>query len=89
MKSLVPLPEVLALMNGNFDWTQQLGYAFADQQAAVLDSVQRLRRQAQTNGSLQSTPQQVVRTEQQTIIIEPAQPDVVCVPSYNTRRTMN
>ena len=83
VKSLVPFPQVLALMNGNLDWTQQLGYAFADQQAAVLDSVQRLRRQAQTKGSLQSTPQQVVRTEQQTIVIEPAQADVVYVPSYN------
>jgi len=83
VKSLVPFPQVLAMMNANLDWLQQLGYAFADQQAAVLDSVQRLRRQAQTNGSLQSTPQQVVRTEQQTIIIEPAQPDVIYVPSYN------
>jgi hypothetical protein len=32
---------------------------------------------------LQSGQQQVVRTEQQTIIIEPAQPSVVYVPSYN------
>jgi hypothetical protein len=82
VKSLVPFPEVLALMNGNLDWTQQLGYAFADQQGAVMDSVQRLRRQAQASGSLESTPQQVVRTERQTIGIEPAQPDVVYVPSY-------
>jgi hypothetical protein len=83
VKSLVPFPQVLALMNGNLDWTQQLGYAFADQQAAVLDSVQRLRRQAQTSGNLQSSPQQVVRSEQQTIIIEPAQAETVYVPSYN------
>jgi hypothetical protein len=83
VKSLVPFPQVLAMMNGNLDWMQQLGYAFADQQAAVFDSVQRLRRQAQTNGNLQSSPQQVVRTEQQTIVIEPAQPNVVYVPSYN------
>jgi hypothetical protein len=83
VKSLVPFPQVLALMNGTLDWMQQLGYAFADQQAAVFDSVQRLRRQAQTNGNLQSSPQQVVRTEQQTIVIEPAQPNVVYVPSYN------
>lgn len=83
VKSLVPFPQVLAMMNGNLDWMQQLGYAFADQQAAVLDSVQRLRHQAESNGSLQSTAQQVVRAEQQTIIIEPAQPSVVYVPSYN------
>ncbi|MDR3533853.1 MAG: DUF2950 family protein [Rhodopila sp.] len=83
VKSLVPFPQVLAMMNGNLDWTQQLGYAFADQQAAVMNSVQRLRAQAKTAGNLQTTEQQVVRTEQQTIIIEPAQPTVVYVPSYN------
>lgn len=83
VKSLVPFPQVLAMMNSNLDWMQQLGYAFADQQAAVMDSVQRLRRQAQSSGNLQSTSQQVVQTEQQTIIIEPAQTDVVYVPVYN------
>jgi hypothetical protein len=83
VKSLVPFPQVLALMNEHLDWMQQVGYAFADQQAAVFDSVQRLREQAEANGSLQSSPQQVVRTEQQTIIIEPAQTNVVYVPSYN------
>jgi hypothetical protein len=83
VKSLVPFPEVLALMNNNLDWTQQLGYAFADQQAAVLDSIQRLRRQAKGADSLQSSPQQVVQEEGDTIIIQPAKPDVVYVPSYN------
>lgn len=83
VKSLVPFPQVLTMMNSNLDWTQQLGYAVASQQAAVLDSVQRLRRQAQTNGSLQDTPEQVVRTEEKVIVIQPAKPDVVYVPSYN------
>ncbi len=83
VKSLVPFPEVLAMMNAHLDWMQQLGYAFAEQQADVLNSVQRLRRQAQANGNLQSTPQQVVRTEQEMLVIDPAQPDVVYVPSYN------
>ena len=35
VKSLVPFPQVLGMMNTNVDWMQQLGYAFADQQAAV------------------------------------------------------
>ncbi len=83
VKSLAPFPSVLAVLNSNLDWTQQLGYAFADQQAAVMDSVQRLRFQAQSAGNLQTTEQQIVRTEQQVIIIEPAQPTVVYVPSYN------
>ena len=63
VKSLVPFPQVLATMNSKLDWMQQVGYAFATQQAQVMDSVQRLRRQAQAAGTLQSTPQQVVRTE--------------------------
>jgi hypothetical protein len=83
VKSLVPFPSVLALLNSNLDWTQQLGYAFAEQQAAVMDSVQRLRAQAQTAGNLQTTEQQIVRVEKQVIIIEPARPAVVYVPSYN------
>lgn len=83
VKSIVAFPPVLAQMNANLEWTQQVGYAFASDQKLVYDSVQRLRRQAQSNGSLETTPQQVVRVEQQAIVIEPAQPDVVYVPSYN------
>ncbi len=83
VKSLVPFPAVLALLNSNLDWMQQLGYAFADQQAAVMNSVQRLRAQAQSAGNLKTTEQQVVRNERETIVIEPAQPSVVYVPSYN------
>ena len=83
VKSLVAFPDVLKQLNDKLDWTQQLGYAFATQQADVMDSVQRLRRQAQDSGNLKSTPQQVVRSEAQSVIIEPAQPDVVYVPAYN------
>jgi hypothetical protein len=101
VKSLVPFPVVLATMNDNLPWLQQLGYAFAAQQTDVFASVQRLRRQAQANDKLQSSPQQVVSTEvvttepppgsnqaptqQEVIVIQPAQPDVVYVPSYDPR----
>ena len=83
VKSLVPFPQILAMLNSNLDWLQQVGYAMGVQQTAVWDSVQRLRRQAQAAGQCQSNAQQVVRTEGQTIIIAPAQPDVVYVPTYN------
>jgi Protein of unknown function (DUF3300) len=39
VKSLVPFPVVLATMNSNLPWLQQLGYAFATQQADVFASV--------------------------------------------------
>jgi hypothetical protein len=103
VKSLVPFPVVLVTLNDNLPWLQQLGYAFATQQADVFASIQRLRQRAQASGHLESSPQQVVRTEkvtvetsggapaaggeagtqQEVIVIEPAQADTVYVPSYN------
>src|SRR6185436_3482140 len=93
VKSLAPFPVVLATMNSNLSWLQQLGYAVATQQADVFASVQRLRRQAQANDKLQSSPQQVVSTQQVTvepragsgqpptqqevIVIQPTQSDTV------------
>ena|ERR1700745_2330254 len=51
-----------------------------------MDSVQRLRRQTQSSGSLQAISQKVVRTEAQTVIIAPAQPNVVYVPRQSWHR---
>ena len=42
-------------------------YAFATRQADVFAAVQRLRRLAQANDKLQSSPQQVVSTQQVTV----------------------
>ena len=60
VKSLVPFPQVLQMMNQNLQWTEQLGDAFLAQQPAIMDSIQQLRQQAQAAGTLQSTLQQVV-----------------------------
>ena len=93
VKSIVAFPQVLAMMNQNLDWTQQLGFAVANQQSDVMGSVQRLRAQAQQAGMLKTSDQQVVTTSsvpgeagappQQAIVIEPANPQVVYVPTYN------
>jgi hypothetical protein len=83
VKSLVPFPQVLAMLNSKLDWMQQVGYAMGDQQADVWASVQRLRAQAQAAGTLKSTDQQTVSTQDSAIVIEPAQPNVVYVPTYN------
>lgn len=83
VKSLVPFPQILAMMDQRLDWTQSLGDAFLAQQGDVMDSVQRLRQQAQAAGTLQTTPQQVVTPVGQTIVIQPANPAVVYVPVYN------
>ncbi len=83
VQSLVAFPQVLAMMSEQLDWTQTLGDAFLAQQGDVMDSVQRLRMQAQRAGNLSSNAQQSVVTQGQTIVIEPAQPTVIYVPAYN------
>jgi hypothetical protein len=83
VKSLVPFPQVLRMMDNDLQWTEQLGDAFMAEQNDVMDSVQRLRRQAQGAGNLHSTPQQTVVVEPQNILIEPADPRIVYVPYYN------
>jgi hypothetical protein len=83
VKSLVPFPRVLGMMNDNLTWTEQLGDAFLADQAAVTDSVQRLRQQARAAGRLQSTPQEIVSEQGQLVTIEPPNPEVVYVPVYD------
>ena len=89
VKSLVAFPQVLQMMNEKLDWTEKLGNAFLAQQKDCMDAVQRLRTKAQAQGALVSTKQQIVKTQpsssggSQVIVIQPAQPDVVYVPSYN------
>jgi len=83
VKSLVNFPQVLAMMGEKLDWTQKVGDAFLAQQKDVLGTIQKLRAKAQASGNLKTTKEQVVKVEQQVIIIEPANPQVVYVPAYN------
>ncbi|MCG5077541.1 DUF3300 domain-containing protein [Paraburkholderia sp. RG36] len=90
VQSLVAFPQVLATMDSKPDWVSQIGNAFLAQPGDVMDSVQRLRAQAQKAGNLKTTEQQKVIVQPatststtQTIVIEPANPQVVYVPTYN------
>ena len=85
VKSLVNFPQVLDMMNAKLDWTQKLGDAFLAQQKEVMDTVQKLREKAESQGNLKSSDEHkvIVEKETQTIIIEPADPQVVYVPTYN------
>ncbi|MFM0296933.1 MULTISPECIES: DUF3300 domain-containing protein [Paraburkholderia] len=83
VQSLVAFPQVLATMASKPDWVTQLGNAFLAQPNDVMDSVQRLRKQAQQAGNLQTNQQQKVVVEQSTIQIVPVNPQVVYVPTYN------
>jgi hypothetical protein len=86
VKALVQVPSVLGMMNDQLDWTQKLGDAVLAQQADVMDAVQRLRKQAQAAGKLQTTSQQTVTAKSdgqtQYIEIEPSSPSQLYVPYY-------
>ena len=83
VKALVPFPHVLAVMSDKLDWTQKVGDAFLDQQDEVMDAIQNLRSKAYAQGNLRTTREQKVAVEPQAILIEPASPQVVYVPTYN------
>ena len=86
-RALIQFPQVVDMMCLQIDWTAELGQAFVDDQAGVLDAVQRLRAQAQDVGTLQSSPQMTVETEtqggQEVITVSPPSPEVVYVPQYD------
>jgi len=87
VKSLAAFPTVLTMMSEKLDWTQQLGDAFLAQEQDVAATIQNLRAKASKEGNLKDSKEQKVVTEQvesKTIIkIEPANPQVVYVPTYN------
>jgi len=83
VKSLINFPQVLSMMSEKLDWTQKLGDAFLAQQKEVMDTVQKLRFKAKEAGNLKTTQEQKVIVQEKVIIIEPASPQVIYVPTYN------
>jgi hypothetical protein len=83
VKALTQFPAVLANMSKNLSWTSALGDAYFNDPAGVTATVQKLRLQAKNAGNLKTTKEQTVTTQGQTIIIQPANPQVVYVPTYN------
>ena len=83
VKSLVNFPQVLTMMSEKLDWTQRVGDAFLADQKKVLETIQSLRAKAQASGNLKTTKEQTVVVEEKIIKIEPANPQVVYVPTYN------
>ncbi|HXO31355.1 MAG TPA: DUF3300 domain-containing protein [Candidatus Acidoferrales bacterium] len=83
VKALVEFPSVLANMDKNLSWTSSLGDAYVNQEQDVMNAVQVMRDRAEKAGNLKSTSQEKVSQQGQTIVIEPADPEVVYVPEYN------
>ncbi|MCK8686674.1 MULTISPECIES: DUF3300 domain-containing protein [Pseudomonas] len=109
VQALVAFPQVLATLGQDPVWVQRLGDAFLAQPDDLMNGVQRLRRQAQAAGNLQSNqyqnvtiqnaapaapaptttqaPAQAPASSSSTIIIQPSDPQVVYVPTYNPTTT--
>jgi hypothetical protein len=83
VKSLVNFPSVLSAMSQKLDMTAKIGDAFLAQQKDVMDAIQELRRRAQDAGNLKTTKEQEVVVEKETIVIQPSDPQVVYVPTYD------
>ncbi len=84
VKALTSFPSVLGNMDKNLSWTSSLGDACYNQQQDVTDAIQVMRQRAQAAGNLQSNAQQTVTTQDSTIAIESANPEVVYVPGYDS-----
>jgi hypothetical protein len=87
IQAMASFPEVVKQLAENVKWTADLGNAFLAQQGDVMDAVQRMRAKADGNGSLKTSKEQKVEKttvdNKSVIVIEPADPQVVYVPSYN------
>src|SRR6266566_4533212 len=83
IKALTQFPSVLANLDKNLSWASALGDAYFNQSQDVLDAVQVMRKRAQSAGTLKTTAQETVTTKDQTVIIEPANPEIVYLPEYD------
>jgi hypothetical protein len=83
VKALTEFPVVLMMMDQNLSWTSALGDAYFNQPDDVMDAVQVLRERAMAAGTLQSSSQITVTTQDGIIAIGPATTDTEYVPSYD------
>ena len=84
VQALTQFPSVLELLAKNISWTSALGDAAANQEADVMAAIQRMRAKASNAGSLKPGSEiKVIQQSPDVIIIEPAKPNVIYVPSYN------
>ncbi len=99
VKAVARVPEVIKMLNDDLSWTMELGEAFLAQDKDLMDAMQSMRAKAQNVGTLKTSPQQIVTVtnlviektvEQQVVVvtntivqIQPSNPQVVYVPTYN------
>ncbi|MBT9581985.1 DUF3300 domain-containing protein, partial [bacterium] len=82
VQAVYSYPDVVSMMNKNQEWTRAVGWAGVNQVGDLMDAVQRFRYQAQTAGNLQTNDKVQVIEEGTTVRIEPANPEIIYVPTY-------
>lgn len=85
VKALLPFPQIVDTLSTDLSWMRKLGDAFLQDESQVLASIQLLRQKADEAGNLSRMDNVEIVREKRTIIIEPAQPEVIYVPYYDTR----
>jgi hypothetical protein len=83
VQALLPFPSVLDTLAQDMNWTSRLGNAVLAQRPDVMDAVQRMRRQAERYGYLQTNSQIRVVDQPQYVEILPVNPAFLYVPIYD------
>lgn len=83
VKAVAHYPPVLNMLYNQDDWATALGQAYAAQSGEVMDAVQRMRDMAREQGNLVTTAEQRVEYDRERIVIVPANPRVIYVPTYD------
>ena len=81
VKSLVNFPQILAMMSEKLDLTVKLGDAFLEQQADVMNTIQKLRGKAKAAGNLESNERRTVTVEAAAPATQPSAAQVTPEPS--------
>lgn len=83
VKAVAHYPEVLDMMDEKLDWTTAVGQAYVNQSTDVMESIQRLRSMAYSQGNLVSNSQWQIVDQDGVIQIWPASPQYIYVPTYD------
>src|SRR5260221_360155 len=77
LKALTQFPAVLGNMSRNLAWTSELGDAYVNQQQELSQAIQTMRERAKQAGNLSTTTHEKVQTKGKTIVIQPAETDII------------
>ncbi|WP_167066316.1 DUF3300 domain-containing protein [Burkholderia sp. Ax-1719] len=83
VKSLTAFPQALLTLAADPVWMRKVGQEFAAHPRNVMQSTQRLRKMARNAGALRDSQHETVIVTGDVIRIDPVNPKVIYVPTYN------